>query len=285
MIAGTAIIYENMVKCAEDLIKLIHNKKVYIYGTGFVGKRFYHALQEQALEKNVISFVVTNKSEQRCCGLKVQSLSDITSAFRHDTDLVCIATHESISKIIIDSLIKSNIKGYVWIYPFLHELLFGKPIFKNVEISVKDLLSSYEGDYAIPVRVLAIEQFYGKNDNGYEIYKKGMSLHCEETTANRRLSQFVELIKRWEREGYDSKSHIKITEKGKIFDGAHRLALAYYHGFEKVYCDVFHVENYDEYITSEVCVSEKDLRVFLPEEKEQLRKVSDFIKNYAEKRI
>ncbi len=271
----------NKINTADQLINLIKEKNVYIYGAGFVGERFYYALQKYGIGPEIRSFVVTEHSGIVCCGLKVQSLSDVIQVFNHDTDLICIATHESICSQIVERLDEVCIKEYVWIYPFFHELAFGKPIKENVEIPLKELLSSYKKDYAIPLRILAIEQFYGKNDNGYELYKKGMELHCGEVTAKRRLSQFIELIQKWEKDGYDRRSRIKITEEGDIFDGVHRLSLACYHGCDYLNCDMYHVDDYGEFITAEVRITEKDLHVFSLEEREQLRTVSDYINSYG----
>ena len=89
------------------------------------------------------------------------------------------------------------------------------------------------------MRFLVIDQYYGKNDRGADVYKKLSQLHCSRTTAQKRLEQFENLIRDWDKRGYDPQSIIRITDKNEIIDGTHRMALALYHGLREVRCDVY----------------------------------------------
>ena len=94
-------------------------------------------------------------------------------------------------------------------------------------------------DYSMAIRYLAIDNYYARNTNGYELYKRFFSLFNNEKTSERRLEQFIGLIKSWEQNGYDTIKCSSIFEDFKIFDGAHRIAVAGYFNQGFVMCDIY----------------------------------------------
>ncbi|HHV96231.1 MAG TPA: ParB N-terminal domain-containing protein [Clostridiaceae bacterium] len=81
------------------------------------------------------------------------------------------------------------------------------------------------------VRYLAIEEYYGKNDYGFNLYKKmqkvrGQNLH--------NIERFSELIKSIEKHGFYRESSILVDLNMQLIDGSHRLAYALYFNEERI---------------------------------------------------
>ena len=140
----------------------------------------------------------------------------------------------------------------MWIYPFLYEVMLGAPVKKNVEVSLSKLWSEQKDHIAVAVRYLAAEQYFGRNDFGYEIYKKSMSLFVNEKTAGKRLEKYIELIKSWEKNGYDSKQVSSVMENGCIINGMHRISLGFFFGQMTICCDVYPASKPLEEIHAEI---------------------------------
>ena len=132
-----------------------------------------------------------------------------------------------------------GIDHYVWIYPYLYELLLGEPIKTDVKIKVDDIIRTCGDDYRIAIRCAAIDHYCGKNTNGFDWYMKSQALHCSMKTAEERLRRFCKLISDWQRLGYDESKRILINENYEIIDGNHRVALAWYYGQEEIKCEIF----------------------------------------------
>lgn len=89
----------------------------------------------------------------------------------------------------------------------------------------------------IAVKYLAIENYYGKNNFGLELYRKLQLKRIQEDWNER----FINLIKSFEA-GINMESWLQVDLNYSIHDGAHRLALALYHGYENVPVNIFNVE-------------------------------------------
>ena len=108
------------------------------------------------------------------------------------------------------------------------------PIIGQKEFSVRDILLAQFEDgravfYDIAVRLIAIDQFYKKNDYGYQMYAR---MQKEAGNGTFWLERFIKLIESYEKNGFDESYPIHVDEDLKCFDGAHRLALALYHNKE-----------------------------------------------------
>lgn len=81
--------------------------------------------------------------------------------------------------------------------------------------------------YDMIVRLLAIENYYGLNDNGFKLYEKQQNArHAEEWETA--VPRFKALIKSYEEHGYNKDSEITIGRDGRLWDGSHRMAFAFF---------------------------------------------------------
>ena len=264
-----------------ELLKEISQKKIYIYGAGFVAKRFFEILINKGYEKNICGFITTKKEIEKLCNKSVEVFNEIKNSLDDDI-LICVAVYEVGYKQIKELLALNNISNYTWIYPNIHELCLGEKIEENKLISVTRLLRRYLNDYAIPIRYLAIGQYFGENNVGYDLYLKGMRLHCNNDTAKDRLLKFMKLIQDWKDDGYNNTT-IKVTDEDDIIDGAHRLALALYFGVTDLYCDVYSGENYKKFISDSVRISEEETGIFTRKELRCLDELRGDLKSLIDK--
>ena len=195
------------------ILEKLREKTIVIYGTGHVARKFYRIMQTHGLEKQVLCFVRSQKTEGEAFeGLPVFSLEELS--FREDT-LICLAVHESIRE-EIEILVRRKTKQYMWIYPYLYELMFGPPEKRELKLQVKELLSGFQEDLRLGVRLAAIEQQEGRNDWGFSCYIRAQTLHCSEATAKRRLEQFRSLIVSWKSSGYEEASRLVLNRSYEI---------------------------------------------------------------------
>ena len=86
---------------------------------------------------------------------------------------------------------------------------------------------------------MAIEDYYGKNDSGFNNYhivqKKRLS---EMTKEIKELSyseeEFISLIQSFEKNGFDDNYPILLNKNFELVDGGHRLACCLYFGIDKI---------------------------------------------------
>ena len=112
---------------------------------------------------------------------------------------------------------------------------------QQTTIAVKDyILAQYDNDrfsdyhmMDLAHRLFAIEQFYGKNEFGYNLYRKMQEISGGNTYENW-LQRFQNLIQEYDKTKTFNAQYplISFINNWNLKDGAHRLALAYYHGTE-----------------------------------------------------
>lgn len=113
------------------------------------------------------------------------------------------------------------------------------------EIPINDLFLAqyYDGDYTkykhmdAAVRLLAIEEYYGKNNYGFGLYRRMQAGSGFDWT-----DRFRNLIQSYEKNGYQEESNLELDQNLAIMDGSHRATLAYYHGKEFVNAKMFNCE-------------------------------------------
>jgi len=231
---GAMNIMNRVINNAQELEQILVTNRIVIYGAGYVAERFYMILKEKGLHENVECFVTTTGSEKTVCDLPIKSVEQLKKGA-----FICVAVHEAIKNDVFEVLKMKNQSNYIWIYPYIYELLLGEPIKRQVNVSVKEILEKENQYYGLTIRYLAVEQYFGNNQEGYDIYKKAWSLICNYDTACARLDKFKILIKTLEKTGYDEQKPIKILENGEIIDGIHRLAYAVYKNSESIVCDIY----------------------------------------------
>ncbi|MDO5557798.1 MAG: hypothetical protein Q4G05_06155 [Clostridia bacterium] len=89
----------------------------------------------------------------------------------------------------------------------------------------------------IVIKYMAIENYYGQNDYGFDLYKKMQLKRVNEDWSER----YIKLIKSYEY-NKNVKSNIELDLNYSIHDGAHRMALSLYHIKENILSEVFNIE-------------------------------------------
>lgn len=115
---------------------------------------------------------------------------------------------------------------------------------KHIEMNIYDLFFQQNhvdgfNRLDIIVRYLAIENYFGKNDFGFELYSKMQEKRMGKEHALVSIGIFKELIDSWTKRGYDSTSEIECDCNLQLFDGSHRMALALYTKQNTIFCKVY----------------------------------------------
>lgn len=121
------------------------------------------------------------------------------------------------------------------------KILSNSAIIGKNDFAVKDiLLAQFQNGegvfYDIAVRVLAIEQYYGKNNFGYDLYARMQNRFFG--YGEFWLDRYIRLIQSYEQKALDKNHPIELDENLMLIDGAGRLALALYHDKEFIYGNV-----------------------------------------------
>jgi len=134
----------------------------------------------------------------------------------------------------------------MFIKKFLHKYhrwAYNRQI-KHGTIDVRQLFRNEYDDikgfnrYDVIVRLLAIENYYQLNDYGYDMYKKMQAKRQPGADVDRYLSIFIQLIQSYDNSGYDNSSEIQLDKYNKLYDGSHRMALAFFHKQYVLSCQV-----------------------------------------------
>lgn len=218
------------------ILESFTGKKIIIYGTGHVARKFYKAMEMHGLGEQVQCFVRSrNVSEGE--SLEGVPVYGFEAVHVEENTLICLAVHESLRDEIEKTA--AQVTGqYLWIYPYLYELMLGEPELEAVELAVDMLLESYQNDLRMGVRLAAIEQEDGLNDFGFDYYIRAQMLHCDRETAVQRLKRFSGLIAQWRRGGYQKKYLLTLNRNYEVIDGNHRLAMAVYTGQKTIYGNI-----------------------------------------------
>ncbi len=90
----------------------------------------------------------------------------------------------------------------------------------------------------VVVKYMAIENYFGKNNNGIKLYQKMQQKRVNENWNSR----FFNLIQDVTINGYRENSFIETDINYSIHDGAHRLALALFFGIKNLNIKVFNTD-------------------------------------------
>lgn len=221
---------------AEEIISIVKEKRVAIWGAGNIGKRLYSSLTETGLASNVECFVTTNGQADKVCNLSVIPYRQLMNDRKI---FYLIAVHETILEEIENILRRNEEEKYLWVTPAILDITLGPPKEYSKEIDIKTIWAANKFNLNFAARYLAIEQYYGNREDGYDIYVKCMSTFSSNEVAKKRLASFISLLSSWDKYGYDRTKCSKVLENNICIDGAHRIVTAIYHLERSVSCDIY----------------------------------------------
>ncbi len=108
-------------------------------------------------------------------------------------------------------------------------------------VPVKDLLAKqYQlglfNRMDIFARLVAVENYFKKNDYGWKLYLRMQTIRMDENPsgARDRKREFIKLIKSVEKDGYKLEKPLRVRPSLRLINGSHRLAVALYFGVKEV---------------------------------------------------
>lgn len=202
----------------EEWEKLIsENSSIYIYGAGNIGKKILDLLHKtKGAEKKIKGFLVSDLAGNPA---KIQKYPVmIPEDIVNREDLVLISVTDIYQETILSDLLSMGFKNVViaYKYSFLVNDLDCN-ISKTMVIDTNELmLCQYKENqfnrYDIVVRLLAIKHYYGQNAYGFNLYERMQSIRSEdENYGNISRKRFVEVIKSFEENGYNSNSELVLS--------------------------------------------------------------------------
>ena len=91
----------------------------------------------------------------------------------------------------------------------------------------------------IMIKMLAIDNYFGKNDYGMRLYCKMQKIRVSQNKLIERekadnKENFIKLIESIKKYGFDDKYPIELNKNFEVFEGSHRLACALYFNIDIV---------------------------------------------------
>lgn len=218
--------------CLKEIEKFDH---IVVYGAGKIGKKVLDILDEHGLSSKISCFTISklDVDEMNFNGFQVKSVYDIESDYKQS--LFLLAVSEKFMPEVEKIAQQLKIEHYV----------DGRALYlqSHVCISVKELFMQQNkhggfNRYDIVVRYLAVENYYKKNECGFELYKKMQAKRVDDSYVPEAIEKFNKLIDSWENEGYKKESEIDCDKDLRLVDGSHRMALCLYFNVEKISCKV-----------------------------------------------
>lgn len=226
------------IQTADALLEAVRTDGCTVFGCGYVAELFWKALDAHGLAENVYGCVASAPApNSRFHGMPVQSIANDCAP---QAGLVCVAVHESNLHDVNAALERAGYRNAVWVYPFLHELLFGKPTIRSARVSLSLILHAQDPEERwLAVRALALQALRegGADAEALDAYVKAQAVHCDEVTARQRLARVADLVTAFNAEGFDAAHPVLLDENLHIVDGLHRVALAWLAGLDAIPCD------------------------------------------------
>ena len=225
----------------EDWKNLIdENHSIYIYGAGKIGKKVLRLIKKtgSAVEKvNGILVSDLTGNPDMLDGFPVMVPENVADR----KSLVLVSVTDIYQEAILEDLKKQGFENIIdgYRYSFMEaDIPSVSPTIVKVNTNELLLCQYKEGifnKYDIIVRLLAIEEYYGKNDYGFSMYEKMQSGRGQEVSYGKTsLQEFIELIEACEKNGYKEESELIIDEELYLVDGSQRVALAVYFGITRL---------------------------------------------------
>ena len=236
----------------EEWNKIIEsNQFIYIYGAGKIGKKILHLIEktkdsDSKFKGFLVSDLIGNPSTINNFPVMVpESVFDRTS-------LILVSVTDIYQEAIVESLKKMAFTNIIIAYKYSFiDNDETSPFCETMKVGTNELLLSQYREkhfnrYDVIVRLLAIEQYYGKNNNGFDLYVKMQNNRiCDDSYGRISLQRFIKLIQSYEKNGYDDNSELIVDDKLQLLDGSHRLALAVYFGITQLRVRIVSGEDID----------------------------------------
>ena len=221
-------------------------QNIYIYGAGKIGKRTLSLIARYDCLSKVKAFLTTIPPSENDVNL-VNGIPVIgIDALSDEAATIFIAVTDAWQEEILRELNKRSLNNYALVYKYsflLEELEQPNEIPSFAFIDTRELLVQQfiDGNFNrldVIVRVLAVENYYGKNDYGMNLYGKmqrARNLNINNGKYDElAVPRFEALIESVEKNGFDASSEIIVDRNLKLVDGAHRIALAIFHHIKEV---------------------------------------------------
>lgn len=225
----------------DGLQCILSADEIVIFGTGYVAESFWFGLERLDLTAKVSCFAVSDSSEhaEQLHNRPVRPISNVE--LRPDI-LVCLAVHSALAE-ELDRYLSDLIPGqFIWVYPFLYDLIYGKPLIKGVQRQRSELIRKQNSSFNwISVRYMAARDYLCCSvdyELSRETYIKAMSAHCRVATAAERLNNLERLADSMASNGYDDSCPILVDSSLRIIDGLHRIAVASVLKIDSIACDM-----------------------------------------------
>lgn len=222
----------------ENLIN--QNQSIYIYGAGKIGEKVLRLIRNTEFAiKKVKGFLVSDfaGNPKELEGFPVMMPVNISDR----TSLVLVSVTDIYQETIVEDLKQLGYMNIIDAYRYsFMEADIPSTFPKTIDINTDELLlCQYEGDlfnrYDIVISLLAVEEYYGKNNCGYSLYEKMRNRRFPNVSYDRNARQrFIKLIEAYEGNDYRGDSELIVDEALHLVDGVHRLALAIYFGVDRL---------------------------------------------------
>ena len=216
----------------DDVIQKLKSRPFYVFGTGYVAEMFWIALERLDLTQQITGFLTTTEDHPSFFhGKPVFRMDEVSFA---DDEWIVAAVHETVYRGI--SFPKAEV---LWIYPWLHGLLFGDPI-RECLLRLEDIRKAQEPDqYWIAARYAGVLAYDQSDEGQKELYLKAMECHCSPETAKRRFLSLGDLLSSMRRRGFEPDRPVYLTEDLEVIDGLHRIAVSAYLGIREIPCRIY----------------------------------------------
>lgn len=213
---------------------------IYIYGAGTIGRKILGLIQKAGKSDKLQGILVSDISTQDADYLGGIPIIQI-DAIEDRKIAILVSVSDIYQNEIMEHLQKLGFVNVIcaYKYSFLDDEETLQEMPDSVLIDLRELLVQQYKDcefnrFDIIVRLLAIEDYYQKNDYGFELYGKMQNARIRDGYALTAVKRFKDLINSVEKYGYDTDSEIIVDRNLKLIDGSHRIALAVYHKVEKI---------------------------------------------------
>lgn len=217
--------------------------RVVIYGAGQIGKKVLDIIERVNMRDKVICFAVTktDHSLEMVNDIPVRNIDEIIEEY--DNALFLLSVGDRFMYELEQVVISKGIRHYFDGRKVYKEDFQGAKEQGHIEVNINELfMQQYKNGVFnrmdIVVRFLAIENYYGINDFGFDLYRKMQAQRISDLYVENAVEKFRSLIASWEQKGYLKKSEIECDRNLHLMDGAHRIAMGLYYGVDGISCKV-----------------------------------------------